>query len=95
MPSFDGHAGLEAHPEGRAEERPFDVVDGERVAGEQHVHVTTPDQVAEVRRASGMHDDRADHEGDPPARLLDVAHHLGDALDARFDVPLRGDAVRS
>ena len=44
----------------------LDVVDGERVAGEQHLDVAEPHEVAEVVRAAGVDDHRPGHERDPP-----------------------------
>ena len=65
--AFDGLAGVEIDAERRAEERLLDVVDGERVAGEQDVDVAAANQLLEVRRAAGVHDDRSGDDGDPAA----------------------------
>ena len=66
VPAFDGAPGLEVDAERRAEQRELDVVDGERVAGEQHLHVAGANQLGQIRRAAGVHDDRSGDEGDLP-----------------------------
>ena len=48
MAVLDGMAAAEIDAERRARERDLDVVHGERVAGEQHVDVAEPDQIAEI-----------------------------------------------
>ena len=95
VPAFDGAPGLEVDAERRAEHRELDVVDGERVAGQQHLHVAGANQAGEIRRAAGMHDDGSGDERDLPAVGPDALHHLGDARDGRLDAPLRRDLVAS
>ena len=74
-------------------QRELDVVHRQRVAGEHDVDVALPDQLREVLDAAGVDDDRAGDDGDAPAGLLDVAHHLRDARHAAFDAPLGRDVV--
>src|SRR4029453_14139336 len=53
MAAFDSDAAVEVDPERGPVERVFQVVDGERIAGEQHLYVTATNQVGEVLRAAG------------------------------------------
>ena len=91
--ALDRRAGFEIDAERRAEQRQLGVVDGERVAGEQHVDPAAADQLGEVRRAAGVDDDRAGDEDDAAAGRPRFAHQRGDAADAGLDAALRRDLV--
>ena len=67
---------------------------GQGVAGQQHIDETGADELAEIRHAAGVHEDRTGHDGDPPTTPLDVADHLGNPRDARLDAALRRNFVR-
>ena len=92
--ALDRAPALHVDAERRAVERLLDVVHGERVAREQHVHVAVADQIAEVGAAAGVDDDGAGDERDAFARLLGRAHHRGDARHAHLDAALGRDLVR-
>ena len=89
MSAFDGPSGFEVDAKRRPEQLQFDVMHRERVAGEQHVHVSAPDQLRQIGSAAGMHDDGTGDDGDPLALGLRAAHHFGHARDSGFDAPLR------
>ena len=71
-----------------AEQCLLGVVDGEGVAGEQHVDVAAANQLDEVGAAAGVHDDRAGDEGDLALPAPGVAHQRGDTADTRFNAAL-------
>ena len=64
-------------------------MDGQGVAGQEHLHVAGADQAGEVRRAAGVDDDGPGHEGNLSAVGPDALHHLGHARDGSLDAPLR------
>src|SRR4029453_9416155 len=70
--SLDGPARV-VDTERGAEQRVFDVVHGQGVAGQQHIDETGADELAEIRHAASVHEDRTSHDGDPPTTPLDVA----------------------
>ena len=94
MAAVNRLAGFEIDAERRAEQRVLDVVDGERVAREQHVDVAGANQLPEVRarrrcaRAPGRRRTRSCR------RPLHLRHHRRDARDADLDAPLRRNLVR-
>ena len=93
VPAVDGGARFEIDAERRAEQRGLDVVDGERVPGEEHVDESRADERGEVRRAARVDDDGPRHERDALPPRFDRFHHARDAFDARLDAPLGGDLV--
>ena len=90
---LDRRAGHQIDAERRARQRELDVVHGQRVPGEDDVHVALADQRREVLDAAGVDDDRPGDDGDAAAGRLDVAHHLRDARHAAFDATLGRDVV--
>ena len=68
-PPSIARAALHVDAERGAVERLLDVVDRERVAGEQHVDVAAANQIAEVGAAAGVDDDRPGDERDAAAGL--------------------------
>ena len=94
-----GDAGVgEVDAEARAEQRLFDVVRGERVAGEQLVDVAAANKLAQVRAAAGMDDRRpADDERLPPPRRLftrsraisRISAPLGFSVDTPLDMNVK------
>ena len=74
-------------------QRELDVVHGERVPGEDGLHISGANQLREVLHASRVDDDGAGDNGNAAAGLLHLAHHGGDAGDTAFDAPLRRDVV--
>ena len=91
--ALDRCAGFEIDAERGAEERQLGIVDGEGVAGEQHVDPAAANQLGEVGRAAGVHDDRAGDEDDAAAGRPRFAHQRRDAADAGLDAALRRDFV--
>src|SRR5207237_1376561 len=94
MTAGHGRSGLEVHPERGAEERQLRIVHGERIAGEEHVDVSTSNQLREIGRATRVHDHRSDDEREPASARLRIAHHPRDSRDAHFDAPFRRHVVR-
>src|SRR4030095_8071334 len=92
--AFDRFAGLQIDAERGAEERLLDVMHGQRVAGEQHVDVAAPNQLAEIRPAAGVDDHGAGDDGDAIAGVFRLAHHRGNSRDADLDAPFGRDLVR-
>src|SRR5260370_18639219 len=92
--AFDGLAVSESDAEGRHEDRLPGVVHGERFARQQDVDVAAAYEIAEVRAAAGVDDDRSGDEGDPLAGGLRLFHHHRDLGDADFDAALPGNLVR-
>src|SRR5207302_578699 len=81
-------AGADGVPHGRthardanSEQRRLDVMDGERVAGEEHLDETELDQAREIDARPGVHHGGSSHDQDAPARLSYVAHLMRDAGD--------------
>ena len=79
VPALDRPSRFEVDAERRAEHRELDVVDGQRVARQQHLHVAGANELGEIRRAAGVDDDGPDDHRDLPAVGPDAPHHLGDA----------------
>ena len=67
----------------------LDVVDGERVPGQQDIHVAGANQIAEMLRSPGMHEHRTGDERNRSARALHVRHHRGNTCDGHFHTTLR------
>ncbi len=91
--AFNGSARLEVDAQRCPEQRLLDVVDGEGVAGQQHIHETAADQIAEVRSAAGVHDDRSGDDGDLFAGRFGFAHHRRNPRHAGLDAALGRDLV--
>ena len=90
---LDGLPRLQAHAERRPEEAVLDVVDRERVAGQQRVHPAAADERAERVDAAGVDHDRPGDDDDALAAFAGGAHHVRDPADARLDLALRTDVV--
>ncbi len=84
----------EADAERSAEQRRFDIVHAERVAGEHGLHEAAADQRRQTRDAAGVdHHRPGDH--DHFLFLLDgLAYQRGRLPDGGFHLPLGRDAVR-
>ena len=89
MAVLDRMAATEIDAERSAGQRDLDVVHRERVTREEDVDVAEADQITEVLRAAGVHDDRTGDKRDLPAIGLDAAHHVGDARDSGLHATLR------
>ena len=74
----DTHADGEVDPERRPEQRGLDVMRGECVAAEQHVHPALLDERDHRHRRAGVHDGGAGHPKDAAAVVLHLTHSGGD-----------------
>ena len=83
----------QAHAERGPEEAVLDVVDRERVAGEDRVHPAPLDQAPEGVNAVRVDDHRSGDEDDPLALLTGAPHLARHPLDARLDAALGADVV--
>ena len=92
--AFDGESALHIHAERRAVQRLLDVMDSEGVARKHHVDVALPDEIAEVRAAARVDDDRTGDEGDALAGPPRRPHHRRDPRHADLDAALRRNLVR-
>ena len=62
MTMLDRLAERQRNAQARAEQRLLDVVGGQRIAREEHLHPALPDQPGDLRRRPGVHDRRATHQ---------------------------------
>ena len=78
---LDREAALQVDAQRRSEQRCFHVVDGQRIAGEQDLHVAHLDQLREVAARPGVYDRRAADDQDAPALGAHLPHLRGDLGD--------------
>ena len=84
---------LDVDAQRRPEQRLLDVVDRERVAGKQHVHVAAVDQSHQMRPRAGVDHGRAGDDQDLPVPGPDRPHLRGNAPDHGRLRLLAGDAA--
>ena len=81
---LDRNPALDVDAERGPEQLRFDVVDGERVAREKHLHIAELDEPREVDARPCVNNRRAGHDENPSAAVATLAHLIADARDQQL-----------